>query len=666
MSIQFGRDTTGNLSIAETKEWLVTNGLGSYGAGTIAGSMTRGYHGLLVTAHHPPVDRRLMLVKLDETIVIRGHAFDLTTNRWGSGSVAPQGYRHIENFELKGSAPYWRYACADYYLEKRIWMKYGQNVTYVAYTLIGADEPVELTAKAIVNNRPYHNTGEVNAPQEVQPIDNGVRIAWNDDYLRPLTLKLAGSDAQPANEFYQDFYLPVETSRGLNDHDTHVHAATFRVMIHPNETVLFFASAEDDLEIEQDALQQRQKRDHWLLEQWQANRVQQTPASTPAWVGQLVLAADQFIVKRPSASQPDGKSMLAGFPWFEDWGRDTMISLSGLTLVTGQAEAAAFILKTFAENTSEGMLPNRFPGATDTPEYNTIDATFWYFQAIRDYYAKTGDRETLQFLYPTLQDIIQWHQRGTRYQIQVDPDDQLLSGGVEGVQLTWMDAKVGDHVITPRMGKPIEVNALWYNAICSMAHFADELGQDSEAYRQLAQQIYTSFQRFWNSGRNYCYDVLDGPNGHEDHLRPNQIFAVSLPDCPLTKGQQRAVVDAVSQSLVTSHGLRSLSPHDSEYVGSYGGPAWRRDGAYHQGTVWGWLIGPYAIAHYKVYQDKDAVLRFLYPFGDHLSAAGLGTISEIFNGDAPFEPKGCFAQAWSVGQVLYAFDQVERQIHHKS
>ncbi len=660
MSIHFGREITGDLQFAETREWLITNGIGGYGSGTVAGSVTRGYHGLLVAALRPPIDRRIMLVKLDETLTYRDAAYDLTTNRWAGGSTSPQGFKNIQSFELEGSIPLWRYAFGDTLMEKRIWMVPGKNTTYVAYTLVSGNDPVQLSARALVHNRVFHNTGQVAWPIDVETLPDGVKVISGGDGVRPLILRMSSGTVTPANEMYKDFYLPVETTRGLNDHDSHAHAASFDAQIAPGETLLFLASAEEDSSIDAQALANRLQRDQTVLEDWRKARRPDTEEAPPDWVERLVLATDQFVVDRPSPGQPDGKSVIAGYHWFEDWGRDTMISLPGLTLVTARFDDAAPVLETFARYVDQGMLPNRFPDSTDKPEYNTIDATLWYFQSIRDYYEHTGDKKLLGKLYPTLQDIVDWHVKGTRYGIKVDPSDNLLRGGQQGVQLTWMDAKVGDTVITPRIGKPVEVNALWYNALRAMVLFAQALRKPADQYHTMSDATLAGFERFWNPSKNYCYDVLDGPNGHEALLRPNQIFAVSLPESPLSPQHQRAVVDACSHALLTSHGLRSLAPSEPGYKGAYGGDQYHRDSAYHQGTVWGWLLGPFARAHVRVYQDVAAARRFLEPLGDHLAAAGLGTISEIFDGDAPFAPRGCIAQAWSVAQILQAYDELER------
>jgi predicted glycogen debranching enzyme len=382
----------------------------------------------------------------------------------------------------------------------------------------------------------------------------------------------------------------------------------------------------------------------------------------PPAVEQLVVAADQFIVCRDLNSEAigvrDGRSVIAGYHWFGDWGRDTMISLPGLTLVTGRHDAAARILATYAHYAREGMLPNRFPDEGEAPEYNTVDATLWYFEAVRAYHARTGDDGLLGELFSTLAEILDWHQRGTRYQIHVDPVDGLLYAGEDGVQLTWMDAKVDDWVVTPRIGKPVEINALWYNAVRIMADFARHLGEAPELYDELADRVGTSFVRFWNEARGYCYDVVGGPDGDDPGLRPNQLFAVSLPHSPLTAVQQRAVVDVCARHLLSSHGLRSLAAFEPAYIGQYGGDRRERDGAYHQGTVWGWLMGPFVRAHLRVYGDPAQARSYLRPLFQHLAGHGVGSISEIFDGDAPFAPRGCIAQAWSVAELLHTWQAI--------
>jgi predicted glycogen debranching enzyme len=376
----------------------------------------------------------------------------------------------------------------------------------------------------------------------------------------------------------------------------------------------------------------------------------------------MAFAADQFIVDRPSEQDDDhqGRTVIAGYHWFSDWGRDTMIALPGLTMVTGRHKLAADILRTFNKYVNQGMLPNRFPDIGQIPEYNTVDATLWFFEAVRAYYEFTNDQDLVAELYPSLEDIVSWHEKGTRYNIHVDPNDGLVYAGEEGVQLTWMDAKVDDWVVTPRAGKPVEINALWYNAQRSMAGFAELLGMDGSVYVEMAEKVQANFYRYWNQALGYYFDVLDTPNGDDPSLRPNQIFAVSLYHSPLEYHHQKAVVDACTEHLLTPFGLRSLAPHEKEYTSIYGGDRYKRDAAYHQGTVWGWLIGPYIQAHLKVYQDTSKAQEILTNFISQLPEFGVGSIGEIFDGDAPHEPRGCIAQAWSVAEALRAVYLLEK------
>jgi predicted glycogen debranching enzyme len=399
-------------------------------------------------------------------------------------------------------------------------------------------------------------------------------------------------------------------------------------------------------------------RQRTLLQQWSSQDAQ--GAAAPGWIRQLVLAADQFIVKRALPEEPDGRSIIAGYHWFADWGRDTMIALPGLTLAAGRADIAKKILLAFAHYVDGGMLPNNFPDAGGRPEYNTVDAAMWFFEAVRQYFAATQDTATLAKLFPVMDQMIRAHIAGTRYQIHMD-EDALLYAGEPGVQLTWMDAKVGDWVVTPRIGKPVEINALWFNALETMASLAPLVKKSAEPFTNLAAQVKQSFAKFWNTAAAYCYDVIDSPGIENDtSLRPNQIFAVSLPQSPLTQEQQKAVVDICARKLVTSQGLRSLAQSDPAFQGHYGGDVRQRDGAYHQGTVWGWLLGPFVLAHLRVYQDRASAASFLEPLANQIHSHGLGTLSEICDGDAPFVPRGCIAQAWSVAEVLRAWRAVSR------
>ncbi|NJR32811.1 MAG: glycogen debranching protein, partial [Chamaesiphon sp. CSU_1_12] len=613
MSIEFGREICGELGTAETREWLVTNGIGGYASGTVAGSLSRRYHGLLVAALQPPLGRTLLLAKLDEVATYNARAYALHTNRWADGSIDPHGYRQIESFTLDGTIPTWRFACADATIEKQIWMQHGANTTYVRYTLTRATQPLQLTLTALVNYRDYHGDTQSNGwEMNVEPIDLGVCITATAD-ATPLYLTTDRAIVTPAHNWYKNFDLAIERYRGLSDREDHLHAATFTVTLNLGESIVFVASTDPQPNLDgAAALKLVRAREQKLLNTWKLSQPETVTRQQdrPAWIDRLVLAADQFIVERPLPDAPTGKTIIAGYHWFGDWGRDTMISLPGLTIATGRTEIARSILLTFAKYVDRGMLPNRFPDAGDVPEYNTVDATLWYFEAIRSYYDATADDDLLAELFPVLAEIIDWHCRGTRYHIHLDASDGLLYAGESGVQLTWMDAKVDDWVVTPRIGKPIEINALWYCALRSISKFARQLGKPFREYEALADRTLAKFSRFWNPDLGYCYDVLDSPDGDDPSLRPNQIFAVSLPGMGtkgyaplLTLDRQRSIVDTCGRQLLTSYGLRSLAPNHPQYQGHYGGNQLQRDGAYHQGTTWGWLLGSFVLAHLQVYQN---------------------------------------------------------------
>src|SRR6266849_8732027 len=651
VTIQFGRDVCGNLEEAESREWLVTNGIGGYASGTIAGGMSRRYHGLLMAALQPPVGRTQLVAWMDEIVRLDGTEFALATHRWASGAVKPKGFQHIEKFCLEDTTPVWTYALGDARLEKRVWMSQGANTTYVQYKLVQGSGSLEMELKALVNYRDFHAITRAGDWQmRVEPVEHGVRVVAFDGAM-PFYLKSAEAPCEARHDWYRDCFLPLERKRGLDDREDYLLAALFHAKLEVGKSFAIVMSTEDAVVLDAEAARmQRAAHESGLLTAW---RAPDKDAGSQEWLPQLVLAADQFIVKRALPEEPDGRSVIAGYHWFGDWGRDTMIALPGLTLSTGRPDVAKQILLALARYVDRGMLPNNFPDAGGTPEYNTVDAALWYFEAVRQYFEATQDTETIVKSFPALSEIIDAHLEGTRYQIHADASDGLLYAGEEGVQLTWMDAQVGSKVITPRIGKPIEINALWYNALHTMTTLAPLAGKAAEPFRKLADKVKTSFSKFWDETRGYCYDVIDAPGiGNDASLRPNQIFAVSLPESPLLPSQQKSVVDVCARRLLTSHGLRSLAMGASEYDGHYGGSPQHRDGIYHQGTVWGWLLGPFVLAHLRVYKNPEMARRFLEPMGKQITTAGLGTLSEIFDGDAPFHPRGCIAQAWTVGEVL--------------
>ena len=657
--IQFGREICGDLAAAESREWLVTNGIGGYASGTVAGSQTRRYHGLLIAALQPPVGRTQLVSAIDEIAHYSGTDYSLATHRWSSGAVDPRGFLHLESFHLEGTMPVWTYALADALLEKRVWMRQGENTTYIQYTLVRVSSAMEMELKALVNYRDFHSlTHARDWRMRIEQVEHGVMVLAFEG-ATPFYLKSLAATCEPRHEWYLGCYLAEETARGLDDHEDRLFAALFRARLEVGATVTFVATREANASLDgETARAEHENHAAKLFQLWQ-EKSEALVSEAPSWLWQLILAADQFIVNRGLPEEPDGRSIIAGYHWFGDWGRDTMIALPGLTLSTGRPDVARKILLAFSRYVHEGLLPNNFPDAGGEPEYNTVDATLWYFEAIRQYFAASQDDVTLQKLFPVLATIIDAHVKGTRYNIHMDSADGLLYAGGPGVQLTWMDAKIGDWVVTPRIGKPVEVNALWINALETMAVFAKLLAKRGDAYETLAAQVRKGFQKFWNAARGCCYDVIDSPGiGNDASLRPNQILAVCLPVSTLSLEQQESVVEVCARNLLTSHGLRSLAPGEPGYTGHYGGSPRDRDAAYHQGTVWGWLLGPFALAHYRVYRDRAAALRFLAPLERQIYSSGLGALSEIFDGDPPFTPRGCIAQAWTVAEVLRAWKEI--------
>ena len=670
-SIQFGRDICGNLAEAERREWWLANGLGGYASGTIADTLTRRYHGLLIAPVSPPLGRHLVFAKADATLVDGDRHIPLFANRWGNGLVEPQGHTNIESFRLDGRMPVWRYAIGDIVIEKRIWMEPGANTTYVAFQLVPGvmlqERPLSLKLTLLVNARDHHSTAQ---PWEFNPT-----IECNGDELRlqhpnwfSLTVKVRDGALESQHTWYENFALDAEHERGLPDRDNHLCVGQASLTLRAGEWVGIAASLEHDVSVYlSEAMRRFQAHDIGQLKRAKVQVPELIDA--PDWIDQLVLAADSFIFARPLQDVPDGESVIAGYPWFGDWGRDTMIALPGLALATGRYETARRILLTFAKFVDQGMLPNVFPGAGDKPDYNTADAALWYIEAWRSYMLTTNDKTSLRNVFPILQSIIDWYETGTRFGISLDANDGLIHAGAPGVQITWMDAKIGDWVVTPRIGKPVEINALWYNALVAMSGFARDLGEDAARYDRLASKAQQGYQRYVNHANGGLFDVLDGPQGDDATLRPNQIFAVSLPASPLQADVQASVVALCATELLTSYGLRSLTPNDADYRSVYSGDVWQRDSAYHQGPVWAFLLGHFALAELRVHGNPERALARLAPLRAHLSDAGLGTISEIFDGAPPHTPRGAPAQAWSVACTLetwWRLEQAKAQIAKSS
>jgi predicted glycogen debranching enzyme len=650
--IQFKQETCGDLEAALRREWLQTNGLGGFASSTIIGLNTRRYHGLLVAATKPPVGRLVMLSKLEETLFIDGQAFDLSSNRY-PGAVHPQGFRYLKQFRLD-PFPVFTYEVEGIEIEKSVFMVHGENSTVVEYELKKNNHPespknLALEIRPLVAFRDYHSTTHENGAIS-SAIDERPGLATITPYQGLPSLHLAhnATELRRAGDWYRNFEYDAERERGLDFSEDLLNPCALRFDLLLRRQASVIASTE-----KRDVARAAEYRQAAITRH--RNAVASSP-SADSFAETLAAAADQYIVSRG-----DQKTVIAGYHWFSDWGRDTMIALPGLTLPTGKHDVARSILRTFAKHVNQGMLPNRFPDEGETPEYNTVDATLWFFEAARAFLEYTGDLEFVgSELYPVFADIIAWHARGTRYGIKVDPSG-LLASGQPGVQLTWMDAKVGDWVVTPRRGKPVEIQALWYNALCIMEDLAGKFGHvaEQERYRGMATVASWSFNRlFWNEKDSCLYDVVNG-GSPDSSIRPNQIFAVSLAHNMLSPERAKSVVARVQEHLLTPYGLRSLASSDPQYRGRYtGGPA-ERDGSYHQGTVWPWLIGPFITAYTKVNEGSQSARtqagEWLKPLQDHLSDGGLGHISEIFDGDAPHRPCGCIAQAWSVGEVLRAY-----------
>jgi 4-alpha-glucanotransferase len=658
--VRFGRDICGDLVQAERREWWLGNGLGGYAAGTVAGSLTRRYHGLLVAPVNPPLVRHLVFAKADATLVDGDREQPLFTNRWTGGAVVPRGYRQIESFRLEGRMPVWRFAAGDARIEQRIWMEPAANTTYVAWrlqALPGDRGERRLRVKLLVDARDHHgNTRAGDFEPAIEVHGKRLQVSypgWFSAYV-----STAGGSLRGEYTWIGNFDLALERERGLAPEDAHLCVAEAVLDLTEGDWVGVVLSLDRDASPDLTAAMRRfHASDLGVLKR--AHTLYTELRDAPPWIQQLLLAADSFVFARPLHAMPDGESVIAGYPWFGDWGRDTMIALPGLTLVTGRHDRARRILETFARFVDRGMLPNLLPGAGEHPEYNSVDAALWYVDAWHAYIAASGDRDALRRAWPVLESVVYWHRRGTRYRIGMDGGDGLLYAGEPGVPLTWMDARVGARAVTPRIGKPVEINALWFNALSVMADFATMLERDAPPYRELAAQAQDGFRRFVKADGG-LFDVIGGPEGEDASVRPNQILAVSLPHSPLTLPQQQRVVAECARELLGSFGLRSLAPAHPDYRGHYGGGVRERDSAYHQGPLWGWLLGHFALALYRTHGDAEAAQQALAPIRDHLSDAGLGTVSEIFDGDPPHTPRGAPAQAWSVACVLEAWWRLER------
>ena len=648
--MRFDPSVCGDLGRARKLEWLETNGTGGFASSTIIGLNTRRYHGLLTAAVNPPAGRALLLSKLEETLLIDGRHYDLSTNQY-AGAVYPQGHRYLKEFRLE-PFPIFVYQAEAVEIVKRVFLPQGENTVVVEYQArLPQGAAAVLEVRPLIAFRDYHATTHYNdALDKTVRAEPGLASVAPYHGLPALYFAHDAEKLEPSGNWYFNFEYSEELERGLDAHEDLFNPFVLRFILRPGSVATVIASTERHAAQDAPGLRQREFARR-------AGIAAAGPSEDP-FITQLTRAAGQFIVRRGELH-----SVIAGYHWFADWGRDTMIALPGLTLATRRFDAARDILQAFANSADRGMLPNRFVESGEAPEYNTADATLWLFEAIRAYLQYSGDPEFVRGLYPKLTKILDWHFRGTRFGIHADTDG-LLACGEPGVQLTWMDAKVGDWVVTPRIGKPVEIQALWHNALRVMADLAAKLGdtQTASAFTDRAGLARKSFEtQFWNAEAGCLYDVIDG-GAKDASMRPNQIFAVSLHHDLLRPEQQRSIVDAVERELLTPLGLRSLSPKDPQYRGRYEGGVRDRDGAYHQGTVWPWLMGPFVSAYLKVHGRSEDARRqaraWMEPFEQHLQTAGLGQISEIADGDPPQTPRGCIAQAWSVAELLRAAVEV--------
>jgi predicted glycogen debranching enzyme len=645
MKTIFGQTECQNLKNATSKEWLETNGLGGFASSTIIGANTRRQHGLLVVALRPPVDRHVLLSKFEERVLVDGHEAHISTNLY-PGTVFPHGFNIQTEFRLR-PWPTFRYVSGDFEIEKSVFLVRDENTIVVGYRNVQSRGPLQLKVRPLLAFRDYNSLLErddaVNMTVErgsgvlsVQPHGELPRLYF---YTKPDAI-------ETKSDWYYRFTYPIEEERGLDFEEDLFTPFEMMFRIPKEQTAFIVVSTEKKSDVDAQKLAARE----------QQRRRQFADKRDPVREA-LVIAADSFIARRGK----DNLTVLAGFPWFTDWGRDTMIALPGLTLASGRFDVARKILLTFAQYCDRGMIPNVFPDDGVTPEYNTVDASLWFVVACWQYWKASEDNDGARELLPALRDVIKYYREGTRYDIYADRDG-LITAGTPGTQLTWMDVKVDGYVPTPRHGKAVEINALWLNALLMLAEMEEKLAKDIHAavvLRKHADQVACSFNKaFWFPEGGYLFDVIQG-DFRDPTVRPNQVFAISLPYSPLEKAQQKSVFDVVTQHLLTPYGLRSLSPQYEKFCPRYTGNRWQRDCAYHQGTVWAWLIGPYCDAYVKIHGSRRAqrkeIARLIQGLIDHLEDAGLGTISEIFDGDVPHRPVGCFGQAWSVAEVLRVY-----------
>lgn len=643
--IRFGKYELKDLDSSLSKEYLITNGLGGYCTASICGAGVRKYSGLLIACLNPPVERRLLLSKLDESLFIDGKEFKLYSNVY-TDKRTDNGYLYEQSFEYE-YFPVQNYEVNGVFLSKSITMVYGKNTTVITYKIRNNNKPIKLRLEAQVNNRDHHgNTkrGDFKCNQEL--ISNGVRITYNINNVE-LFLKSDLAKYIETSEWIENILYYDEVERGLDNFDYHYKAGYFEISLEPKEQKEFtiIASTEEVVDLN--------GKHYFEIEKTRKEELISKLTIKDELTKQLTLSADQFIVKRKSTNTA---TVIAGYPWFTDWGRDTMIALPGLTLTSGRFEEAKELLITFAKYEKEGLIPNMFPDDGVEPLYNTIDGTLWYFNAVHKYLEYTKDYDFIkENIFTTLTSMIENHIKGTLYNIKMDEKDCLLSGGNKDIQLTWMDVKIKDWTVTPRQGKAVEINALWYNAVCVYTELCKRFSLEYKYYEELSLKIKESFLReFWNEKTSYFYDYID-THEYNEQIRPNGIIVLSLPYTMIDETIAKRALETAFEKLYTPYGLRSLSFDDKEYRGIFMGGIVPRDSAYHQGTVWSWLIGPFITAVSRWYKDKELCLKLIEPFCDHLRDRCIGSVSEVFDGNSPHNPRGCYAQAWGAAELLRAY-----------
>lgn len=640
-------------------EWIVTNGLGGYSSSTIIGVMTRKYHALLVAALPHTYGRMIMLNHLIEELIVDDKHYLLNCEENEDGTLNIDALAYLKDFYLEDGLPVWSYQINDIKIEKRILMTYRQNTVYIYYKLLEGPEKIVLKLSPCLNFRSHESSVSlpVDGIYAVTVIGNRYEISKKEH--TPLRLFVFGDERGKftiEEKLIKNVFFRSEMRRGYESIGELWNPGYFQFELKQGEEGGIVASTENWQNI--DSLTPIEAKKAEILRR---RLLLQLATPQDEMVSELTLAADQFVITpesrvadavRAHAAGEEIRTIIAGYHWFTDWGRDTMISLEGLTLCTKRHQEARWILKTFAHYVKDGLIPNMFPEGQNEGLYHTADATLWFFHSIDRYVTITNDPLIIEELLPTLQEIIDHHMKGTRFGIGVDHTDKLLRQGAEKYQLTWMDAKVGDWVVTPRRGKAVEINALWYNALKLMEGWVD--GPSKPFFSDLARQVFQSFNnRFWIADKEYLYDVVDGEKGDDDAFRPNQLFSISLKHPVLEKSHWEAVLMQCKTKLLTPVGLRTLSADHPEFKPYYEGDLRSRDAAYHQGTVWPWLIGPFIDAWIKVHpEDIQGARRFIIEFSRHLGDAGVGTISEIFDATEPYTPRGCMAQAWSIAEIL--------------